>query len=464
LRLNAVGKIGENMKEDWTYVLVVLILVTGTISMTFPVMAVEGGTNGEMTSARLDQEQENEFEYVQGYFTKENYSVSEKETSIEVEHKSDNYSYRWEYSEDSWTGDTEYIDEYKTTFLEDESEWIINAAVDHNATIDEEWIVNVDGEEYDARVVEADTGLAKSGSLDFTLDPYTEGATDMENITMSNDGNVPGRFEIEIDHLEGLDAETESEVVEPEDSEEIEFTFRYDTLGHEEIELEQFVIRTFTLGRLDLEADGNVVVESEIQYGETPSVSVKYDHLDVDDEPANFTIQYENELSNVERDSIQNATFYLFPEEEINYSLNGENIFFSDDDVEVIIHGTEESPDSILEREYDPTETLSPDYNKVEITVVFRTHHEEEGIIELIVDGEKRYDTTVDLELAEFPDENGDDDGEEDGTEDRIYLGIGIVAAVLIFGVLRSTLLKKVEGEEESKEENSKRSNSKRDS
>ncbi len=374
-----------------------------------------------------------EYELVQGYFTQISYS-GEEDISIELTHQEDNFTYDWSYSNGEWNGDLEYLDEKNTQYSKDE--WTLSIAVDHDAPIDDDWIMNIDAQQYGVRVLEADTGLAKSGSLEFMMEPQTSGATGSDSFELVNNGNVPSTFELNYENP-NLEAKVEDELVMPGDTASITFEFIYDTSDPKVFNLDKIHIDVYSKGRLDLDADGNVIVGSEIGYSETPTVTVGYEGFERGGN-GDYSIQYEESIE-VVGNTVHTVTFYLYPEEELFIDLTGENVTF-DEDEDVTITGEVEGE----KLEFDPTEPLDSEYNEVKIEVTFTADPKEDGSIELSV-GAERYQTEVTLTETVDLQENEDPSSEDQDRDQRLYLGALVIAAVIVFFVVRSGFWKKEE-------------------
>lgn len=416
----------ERVEVGWM-VLISLILVTGTVFGA-------GITAGEEDGDEVD------FELVQGYFTEISFSGDQDQTVIEISHQEENISYDFSHTGGEWSGDTEYLDEEATSYSEEDGEWILSIALDHDAPVDDEWEMVIDGQEHELRVLEADTGLGKSGSLEFSLQPHTDQAVASDSFEMVNNGNVPSTFEVEYE-MDDLDYSLESYVVEPEGSEEITFEFTADTYDPEIFDLQDISISVYSLGRLDLEAEGNVVVGSEIGYTETPTVNVGYEGFERD-EGDGFLIQFEETIE-VPGDATGTTTFYVYPDEELYIDLEGENVTFDEDDVNINV--------GEVDLDFDPTEPISPNHDEVEITVTFTSDYEEGGWIELEVGREVHRTEILLTETVEPPEDEEGTFSEEQ--QERLYLGAIIVLAVIVFIVFRSGLVQQLKSEEEKEDE-----------
>lgn len=378
--------------------LVPILLVTGTALSTSTVTAE--------TEEIEQQTSDPYYELVQGYFTEISYSGSESETSVELAHE--DFTYSWQYSDDQWTGDTDYLDEDNTTFSE--GEWTLSIAVDHNAPLGSDWTITTDGDEHSVQVVEADPGMAKSGSLNFMLDPYTEEQVVSDSFRLINTGNVPGTFKLDYEHIDNLYSVVDRKTIDPGDSASITFNYEYDATDPTEFNLEKFTVETYSEGRLDLDAEGNVVIDSIIAYGETPSVTVGYpgyQRIIRDD----FAVLYEDSI-NVDGDTHNEITFYVYPHDVIFSQLRKENVFFDEgEDVTMtVLEGFGEEEER-TEQTFSSPQQLDPHMNEVELNVEFRSHHMEDGQIELAIEGERIITEVNILQVAPDPEENDEDDG-----------------------------------------------------
>jgi len=425
----------KNFRTQHLYSLVLLtiiLLVTGTALTPGIVIAeTEENDNGNV-----------DYELVQGYFTEISYS-GPQQTSIELTHQEENFTYTWSHSNNEWRGDTEYLHEEDTHYSD--GDWSLKIAVDHDAPTDENWIMIIDEDEHDVRVAEAETGLGKSGSLNFHLEPHTEEAVASDSFRLVNTGNVPGTFELSHD-IENLEVFVDDEIVEPGGSESITFEFTHNTADPEIFSLDEIDIRVYSLGRLDLEAEGNVRVESEIGYSETPTVTVGYEGFE-HEEGIGYSIQFEESIE-VVGDTANEVTFYVYPEEEIYINFDKENVTFDEEDVTIIGRGGEEET-----LDFDPTEPISPDYNEVQINVNFTADHQEDGWIEISLrDGTEPETYLVEIELTETVDPPEDDDNGAPTQDRQFYFGALIIGAVIVFYVVRSGFWKKEEEKEEEDE------------
>jgi len=252
-------------------------------------------------------------------------------------------------------------------------------------------------------------------------------------------------MKVDVNHEDdNLTYEISQEIFHPGDSGEITFQYISSTEGLIEFG-ETITIEPYPIRKLDLDIIGNVGVGSRANYGLTIGVTVGYrgyEQVQAD----GYDVQYLESVE-VSGDSTNNVSFYIYPEEDVLYDIEGENVTFDEDDVRVFIHD-EEEPREIV---YDPTEPLGSGYGEVEITVQFDSHHEDDGSIDLVVERD-RYSTAVQLtETAPRPGEEEISFVEEEA--EAITLGIILVGGVAVYIGGRMWLSKKEKGKEEEGEE-----------
>ncbi len=425
--------IKKNRKKIDNYYL--LLLVFG-----LPIILVFGTALGgaiDVSTEEVITSENDDYDYklIQGYFTEISYSGTGSETSIELIHE-EGTDYNWMYSTgEGWSGDIDYLDQDNTTFSE--GEWTVSIAVDPNVSNDDGWIMVIDGEEHDVQVAKAETRIGKRGSLRFFFEPHTVGGTSTDSFRLVNNGNVPGWFRLDYDHIGNLDHQVDAEILLPGETVEINFTYQFDSSDPRIFELDRLSVQPYFLGRLDLAAEGNVVITPGIEYTEIPEVRVGYESLELE-ERESFSVQYELSIG-VDGDDIGNVTFYVFPNEEIFYNIVSDKLTYSNDDITVVVRGTEDSPELIQEIDFDPVEPLRGDYHEVQITVNFRTHPEDRGYLELIVDDES-FSTLVNVNPVHQNNEDTGGNGDEDEHRETLYFGGAIIGGVIVYGVVRSRM------------------------
>ncbi len=437
----------KNRIDDYYLTLLVfvfpIILVFGT--------ALGGATDLSTEEVTTSENDDYDYKLVQGYFTEISYSGTGSETSIELTHAGGT-SYNWMYSTgEGWSGDIDYLDQDNTTFSE--GEWTVSIAVDPNLPDVDGWTMVIDGEEHDVQVAKAETRIGKRGSLRFLFEPHTIGATSTDSFRLVNNGNVPGWFRLNYDHIDNLDHDVDAEILLPGETVEINFTYQFDSSNPRIFELSTLSVQPYFFGRLDLAAEGNVVITPGVEYTETPEVRVGYENFELEERDT-FFVQYKPSVD-VDGDDIGSVTFYVFPDEDVLYDLESDKLTYSKEDVTVRVRGTEDYPESIEEIDFDPKEALRGEYNEVQINVDYRTHHEEDGYLVLIVDGES-FRTVININPVSDDHADDDESGVVDEHSSTIYFGGAIIGGVILYAMVRTSLVK--EGQSESKKKRKKKS------
>lgn len=367
-------------------------------------------------NVRGEEEDEYEHEIVRGYFNIISYEGSSQETSIELEHEDENHFYGWSYAGGEWSGDTELLLQ-DDTFFED-GEWNVKIAVDHDVPTGDDWILTIDEEERSVNIVEPQTPSALMGSLNFLVEPYRDEAEDSDSITVPNDGNVPLTYELEYDDsmFEGeLSHEVEDETLQPGERTDVVFTHLRATEGPERdvisnVDSKNIILTVYYIGELDREADGNVVIGAEKRLTVSGLVDVGYEGYEREYGDS-YDIQYKESVE-VDGDTVDDITFFVYPEEEVDIHLTETNV-------------------TIEGRTVDFDEPLNPEEDEIPIEITFKSHHMADGEITLIVDGD-RYTTEIEIrETAPDPDADG---GNPFEGQERVITGSVIL--VIIVGVM----------------------------
>ena len=272
----------------------------------------------------------------------------------------------------------------------------------------------------------ASTPLSVSGSVEFYLEPYeVDVYSDEDSVTYTNNGNVKTRVVLEYED-ENLTHEVEKDVFEPGESGEITFQY-YSAEGGVISFGTEVSIQHYPLGRLDLDSEDNIGVGSRVSYLLNIGVTVGYEGYE-QVQMENYEIQYKESIS-VKGDTENNLTFYVYPHEEIDFDMIGTDV-------------------EILDISEDTGEPLSSDEEnrEIELTVQFRSHHEDDGEIELILDGDNY---TTEIQLTETAPEPGDEEVsfiEEEA--ETITFGIILIGGIVVIGAVRVLLSKKKEDDE----------------
>ena len=272
----------------------------------------------------------------------------------------------------------------------------------------------------------ASTPLSVSGSVEFYLEPYeVDVYSDEDSVTYTNNGNVKTRVVLEYED-ENLTHEVEKDVFEPGESGEITFQY-YSAEGGVISFGTEVSIQHYPLGRLDLDSEDNIGVGSRVSYLLNIGVTVGYEGYE-QVQMENYEIQYKESIS-VKGDTENNLTFYVYPHEEIDFDMIGTDV-------------------EILDISEDTDEPLSSDEEnrEIELTVQFRSHHEDDGEIELILDGDNY---TTEIQLTETAPEPGDEEVsfiEEEA--ETITFGIILIGGIVVIGAVRVLLSKKKEDDE----------------
>jgi len=373
-------------------------------------------------------------EFVRGFFNEINYESPTTETSIELLYDGDT-RYSWEFDEE-WTGDLDYLDENGTYYDEEENIWIVSIAVNHDAPTGEGWTFIINGEEHHIQVVEPDTSVSLSGSLEFTFEPYTEGGEVSDSLTLRNEGNVPMTYELTYTD-ENLNHEPEKYILDTGESISLTFTYQYSTRGPEMFSPDVSLTAEH-LGFLDFESEGNIGRKSQPGFGITANVFVGYEDYE-QEEGVGYSVQYERSKS-VAGNTYNEVTFYVYPDDEdVLVYFNEENVTFDDENVTIIPRDSDGN--ELDEIDFETSEELSADYAEVEITVEFLSDREDDGFIELVVGGD-RY--TTEIQLTETAPEPGDEEVTfvEEQSE-TITLGIILIGGIVIIGAGRVWLSKR---------------------
>jgi len=273
-------------------------------------------------------------------------------------------------------------------------------------------------------MVEPNTSLTVTGDIDFYLEPYQEDVySDEQSIRYTNTGNVKARLDVEYDD-EDLTHDVSQEIFEPGESADI--TFQYYSSNRGLVEFGTDVsIGQYPLGKLDLEAEGNIGVGSRGGRTLTIGVTVGYQGYK-QAQGDNYEVQYRDSIE-LEGNTQENLTFYVYPHEEIYFDVTGSDV-------------------EIIDVSMDTDELLTPrseGEEEVEITVHFESNHQNDGTIDLILDGD-HYTTAVQLtETAPKPGNEEVSFVEEEA--ETITLGIILIGGIVIIGAARIFLSKKDE-------------------
>ena len=384
----------------------------------------------------LNQE-EPDFELVRGYFNEIEYTGSSEETSIELNHP-DGISYQWIFSEGEWSGDLDHLHEEDTFFLGGQNRWVVSIAINGSDPADENWNIILDGDEFSVRVVESDESFSVSGSISFSFEPNmgeVQGISD--SLTIGNQGNVLMSYELIYDD-ENLEYSSDKEILSPGETTNIVIYYNYTTSGAEIFTVELSIQRK-VVGILDLQADDSHQVKSREAISRNFQVLVGYEGFEHGGDDS-YSVQYERS-KNVKGNTYSTVTFYIYPKEEIFIDLNGENVTFDDENVSMVARDSDGN--QMEELTFDPSNPITSDHGEVEVIVEFKSHHREDGFIELIVN-EDRYKTTI--QISQAAPEPGDEEVsflEEEA--ETITLGILLIGGVVIFGIARVLLSKKKE-------------------
>ncbi|MFP3872076.1 MAG: hypothetical protein ACOCTR_06430 [Candidatus Natronoplasma sp.] len=396
-------------------------------------------------------------EFIAGYFNEIIYESSSQETSIEISNM--DFSYLWEYKEeDGWTGNLSYLNEEETNYSSDENVWTVQISINEEDlnTAEENWTlkINTDGEvkTTELTVVKADTANSMfRGQLNFFFEPYQEGAIAEDSVTLRNDGNVNLTIEIEIEreNLQVVGDIVSGDILEPGKTADIVFQYETSTdAARPPQKIQAISVSAKAMTTVDPDPDNDVRVYSETSYEVEASYFVGYEDYE-QDEGFGYSVQYSSSIE-VPGDSTNNVTFYIYPQEEVFFQLEGENVTFEEDDVTVFIHDDGERREIV----YDPDESLRSGYDEVELTVQFESHHEDDGSIDLVVERD-RYTTSVELT------ETVPDPGEEELSfvqqeSETITLGIILFGSVALYIGGRVWLGKKRKEEEKTDHEKQK--------
>ena len=349
-------------------------------------------------------------QFVRGYFNEISYSNIDEKTHLEMTHPDASQNYVWTY-EDGWEGDLNYIDLENTSY--DGDSWAINIAI-HGDEPTGDWILQIDEQNFEIEVVEPDTSFSVSGDIHFYLEPYQEEAySDEGSVTFRNTGNVPMKIEV-IYEDDDLVHDSSKDVFYPDESGQIVFQYISSTGG-----LIKFApsvsVEPFSIGAVSLVGEGNVAVISQGAVGLNFGVTVGYRGYE-QAQADNFEVQYLESME-VRGNSHNNLTFYVYPHDDIDFGVDGEDV-------------------EIIEISENTDEPLRPnEKEEIELVVHFRSHHENDGYIELVLDG-NRY--TTNIQLSETVPQPVDEEVSflEEKAE-TVTLGIILIIGVLIFGVFR---------------------------
>lgn len=425
---------------------VLLILIIFISLLSLAVLPSASGVSKTVPSEYgLRQETvEADFEFVRGYFNEINYTGSSEETSIELSHP-DEISYNWTFSEGEWSGYLDYIHEDKTYYSEEESRWFVSLAIDDDVPADDDWTLSLDEEDHRVKVVEPNESFSVSGSLGFNFEPNTEDAqATSDSITIENKGNVPMSYEL-IYQDENMEHSRAEKPLELGESANPIFYYNYSTGGAEMVRVE-FSIQRKVVGVLDLEADDSHQVKSREEISRDFDVVVGYEGYDQGGRET-YSIQYKSSIS-LRGDTTETATFYIYPEEQVLFDVESDNVSFDEEDITITIHNDDDLRDVELPQQLDP------DHGEVELTIEFESHRENDGYIDLIVDGDI-YTTSIHIT---DPAQEADDAEltfiEEEA--EAITLGIVLVGGVAVYIGGRIWLSKKDEGEEDEEEKEKK--------
>lgn len=356
--------------------------------------------------------------FVRGYFNEISYSSIDEETHLEMTHPDASQNYVWTY-EDGWEGDLNYLDLENTSY--DGDGWTITIAI-HSDEPTGDWNLQIDEQNFEIEVVESDTSFSVSGDISFYLEPYQEETySDEGSVTFRNTGNVPMKIEV-IYEDDDLVHELPKEVFYPGESGQIVFQYISSTGG-----LLKFApsvsVEPFSIGAVSLDGEGNVAVISQGAIGLNFSLTVGYRGYE-QAQADNYEVQYLNSME-VRGDTHNNITFYVYPHEDIFFDLEGSNL--------EIIDVSEDTSEQLFPREEE----------EIEITVHFKSHHENDGEIQLILE-EDGYITEI--QLTETVSEPGEEEVsfiEEEA--ETITLGVLLIGGIAVFGAARILLNKKKE-------------------
>ena len=364
-------------------------------------------------------------EFVRGYFNEISFESDTQTTHIEMTHPEATRTYNWTY-DDGWSGDVDFLDDGNTTY--DGERWTISIAI-YDEEPEGEWdlYIEIDGQpnEFDIDVVEPSTSFSASGDINFYLEPYQENTfSDEQSITFTNSGNV--RMKVDVNHEDdNLTYEISQEIFHPGDSGEITFQYISSTGGLIEFG-ETISIEPFPIGKLDLDLEGNIGVGSRASYGLNIGVTVGYQGYE-QAQADNYEIQYLNSME-VDGDTHNNMTFYVYPHEDIDFDVEGTNV-------------------EIIDVSEDTDESLSPgEEEEIEITVHFKSHHENDGDIQLILEDDEYI---TEIQLSEIAPQPGDEEVsfiEEEA--ETITLGVIFIGGILFIGLGRIWLNKRKKEED----------------
>lgn len=346
------------------------------------------------------------------------FESEEENTNFELSHPDANNEYVWTY-EGGWSGSIEYLDEENTSY--DNNRWTVSVAI-HEDEPEGDWTLEIDGTtiQEDITVVQPSTSFTASGDVSFYLEPYQEDTySDEETITFSNTGNV--RMKVDVNYeSDNIIHNVSQEIFYPGESGEITLQYVSSTGGLVQFG-ESISIEPYPIGKLDLDIEGNVGIGSRGSYGLNIGVTVGYEGYE-QVQTDYYELQYLESLE-VNGNSHNNITFYIYPHEEIDFDIEGSDV-------------------EIIDVSEDTEERLTPgEEDEIELTVHFRSHYENDGEIELILD-EDDYTTAVQLtETIPQPGEEEVSFIEEEA--ETITFGIVFIGGILLIGAVRIFISKK---------------------
>ncbi len=179
----------------------------------------------------------------------------------------------------------------------------------------------------------------------------------------------------------------------------------------------------YPIGKLDLDIEGNVGIGSRGSYGLNIGVTVGYEGYE-QVQTDSYELQYLESLE-VNGNSHNNITFYIYPHEEIDFDIEGSDV-------------------EIIDVSEDTEERLTPDMgDEIELTVHFRSDHENDGSLRLFLGDENH---TTEIILTEIVPPPGDEEVsfiEEEA--ETITFGILFIGGIIAIGAVRIALSKRKE-------------------
>lgn len=414
--------------------IIILIAASIFVISIFPgALTVEGRKMGDNINESSIPEK-----LVAGFFNEIDYESSTSETSINVLYNGDT-RYKWEY-DGKWNGDLDYLDKNGTYYDEEKSSWFVKIAIDHEAPLGDNWTLILNGKEHEIKVVEADTTVGLSGSLEFNFEPYTEGAEVSDSVTLTNDGNVPMTYELTYTD-ENLIHEAEKDILEAGESISLKFTYQYSPSGPAKLSPEVSLTAEH-LGVLDFESEGNIGRKSQPGFGIPTDVLVGYENYK-QEKVEDYSVQYKKSIS-VKGNTYHEVTFYVYPNEDVLIYFNKENVTFKDENVTITALGSD--GEELEKIDLDTTAELNSEYDEVEITVEFKSDRENDGSINLKVEKDT-YTTKIQLSQT-VPEPSEDEISFVEKESETITFGALLIGGVVVFGAAR-VLLSSAEDKED---------------